>query len=146
VAHFIYSALSGRPITIFGDGTQVRDVLHVFDLINAMNAARAYLAVAGGQAFNVGGGFERSLSVNEMVRLIEQTCHVPVQCASAPARPGDQLYYVSDNARFSTATGWSPRRTLEQTVRDIAAFWHANRSRVTPDFLVPRRRSLRRAA
>ena len=127
VAHFVYSVLAGRPVTVYGDGAQVRDVLHVADLVSAVKAARAYLAVTAGKAFNMGGGLERAISVNDMLRLIGQICHKEVQCNYEAARPGDQLYYVSNNERFSNQTGWTPRRTLEQTVRDIAAFWHANR-------------------
>lgn len=137
VAHFVYSVLSGRPISVYGDGFQVRDVLHVADLVTAVKAARAYAQVAAGKAFNIGGGAERSVSVNDMIRLIEQTCHERVNCHYEPARPGDQAFYVSDNSRFSMQTGWMPRRTLEQTVRDIAAFWHANRMFVTRPSAAP---------
>jgi len=146
VAHFVYSVLAGRPVTVYGDGLQVRDVLHVADLVNAVNAARAYLPVAAGKAFNIGGGISRSVSVNEMITLIEKICHKEVQCGYDPARPGDQLYYVSDNTRFSNQTGWTPRRSLEQTVRDISAFWHANRMYVMHPPAGARRRSMERAA
>ncbi len=130
VAHFVYSVLAGKPVTAYGDGTQVHDVLHVSDLVNAMKTARAYIGVTAGKAFNIGGGMERAISVNDMLRLIEQICHKEVTCNYEAGRPGDQLFYVSDNSRFSNQTGWMPHRTLEQTVRDIAAFWHANRGRV----------------
>jgi CDP-paratose 2-epimerase len=146
VAHFVYSALSGRPITIYGDGLQVRDVLHVADLVSAVDSARAYIGVTTAKAFNIGGGLDRSIAVKEMLRLIEETCHVPVQSACEPARPGDQLLYVSDHSRFTTQTGWTPRRSLEQTVRDIAAFWHANRGRALPDSPAFGKRPFRRAA
>jgi CDP-paratose 2-epimerase len=142
VAHFVYSVLSGHPVTVYGDGLQVRDVLHVEDLINAMQAARAYIEITAGKAFNVGGGMTRALAVNEMLGLIEQICHLPVKCAYEAARPGDQLFYVSDNSRLSNQTGWSPRRSLEQTVRDIAAFWNANRKYVMRPSLAHGRRSL----
>ena len=146
VAHFVYSVLAGRPLTVYGDGLQVRDVLHVTDLVNAVNAARAYLPVVAGKAFNIGGGLSRSVSVNEMIALIEQVCHKPVQCGYAPARPGDQLAYLSDNTLFSNQTGWVPRRGLEQTVRDISAFWHANRMFVMRPEAAPPGRSVIRAA
>lgn len=145
VAHFVYSVLAGRPVTIYGDGLQVRDVLHVADLVSAVNTARAYAPVVGGKAFNIGGGMSRSISVNEMIGLIEKICHEPVHCGYEPARPGDQLFYVSDNTRFANQTGWAPRRSLEQTVRDISAFWHANRMYVMRPQSV-RRKSIDRAA
>jgi CDP-paratose 2-epimerase len=146
VAHFVYSALAGRPVTVYGDGLQVRDVLHVSDLVSAVNAARAYIGVTTSKAFNIGGGLRRSVAVKEMVRLIEETCHVPVRSIDEPARPGDQLLYISDNSRFTNQTGWTPRRTLEQTVRDIAAFWHANRGRAVPGSPTAGKRSFRHAA
>lgn len=142
VAHFVYSVLAGRPVTVYGDGLQVRDVLHVSDLISAVNAARAYIPVVAGKAFNIGGGMTRSVSVNEMIMLIEQICHKEVRSGYEPARPGDQLFFVSDNTRFTNQTGWTPRRTLEHTVRDIAAFWHANRTYVMRPAEAARRRSI----
>ena len=146
VAHFVYSVLAGRPVTVYGDGLQVLDVLHVADLVSAFEAARAYLPVVSGKAFNIGGGISRSVSVNEMIGLIEQICHKPVESGYDPPRPGDQRFYVSDNTRFSNQTGWIPRRSLEQTVRDISAFWHANRMYVMRPLGVARRESIDRAA
>jgi CDP-paratose 2-epimerase len=146
VAHFVYSALAGRPVTIFGDGLQVRDVLHVSDLVNGMQAARAYIGVTAGKAFNIGGGVARSISVREMLSLIEQICHQPVQCHYQPERPCDQAIYISDNSWFSTETGWAPRRTIEQTVRDVSAFWHSHRQRLIHPHTPHRGRSVSRAA
>jgi len=146
VAHFVYSVLAGRPVTVFGDGSQVRDVLHIADLVDAVNATRAYVPVLTGKAFNIGGAMSRSVSVREMIALIEQICHKHVQCGYEPARPGDQLFYVSDNTRFSNQTGWVPRRSLEQTVRDISAFWHSNRMKVIVPPQVQRRKSISQAA
>jgi CDP-paratose 2-epimerase len=142
VAHFVYSVLAGRPVTVYGDGLQVRDVLHVSDLVSAVNAARAYVPAVAGKAFNIGGGMSRSVSVNEMIALIEQICHKEVQSGYEPARPGDQMFYVSDNTRFSSQTGWMPGRSLEQTVRDISCFWHAYRNYVMRPRQMVRKRSI----
>lgn len=86
------------------------------------------------------------MSVNEMIGMIERICHRQVQCGYEPPRPGDQLFYVSDNMRFSNQTGWMPNRSLEQTVRDISAFWHANRIYVMRPHGVRRRKSIGQAA
>lgn len=146
VAHFVYSVLAGRPVTVYGDGLQVRDVLHVSDLVNAVQTARAYIPVVAGKAFNIGGGMSRSVSVREMIALIEQICHKQVQCGYAGGRPGDQQFYVSDNTRFTNQTGWTPRRSLEQTVRDISAFWHANRMYVMRTPQASKEKPVERAA
>lgn len=142
VAHLVYSVLAGRPVTVYGDGMQVRDVLHVSDLVSAVNAARAYVPVVAGKAFNIGGGRSRSISVNEMITLIEQICHKEVQSGYESPRPGDQLFYVSDNTRFSNQTGWIPRLSLEQIVRDISCFWHAHRTYVIRPPQSMRKRSI----
>lgn len=88
----------------------------------------------------------RSVSVKEMITLAEQVCHKEVKSVSAPARPGDQLFYVSDVTRFSNQTGWIPRRSLEQTIRDISAFWHASRMYVMGPIQARRQKSVGRAA
>ena len=115
-------------------------------LVNAVDSARAYVPVVGGKAFNLGGGISRSVSVKEMIAMIEQISHRELQWNYEPARPGDQMRYVSDNSRFSNQTSWMPRRTLEQTVRDISAFWHANRMFVMRPTETTRRKSIVRAA
>jgi CDP-paratose 2-epimerase len=106
VAHFLLSALRGQPITIYGNGKQVRDVLFVDDLVNAFLLAGQNMPALCGRAFNIGGGADNTLSLLELVRHIEQTWRVSIDLSFAPARPGDQPYYVSDCGRFETATGW----------------------------------------
>ena len=71
VAHFLYSVLEGRPISIYGDGFQVRDVLHVHDLVDAMLAVRRNMDRTRGQIYNLGGGQERAVSIIEMLHAIE---------------------------------------------------------------------------
>jgi CDP-paratose 2-epimerase len=109
VAHFLISALRGRPITIYGDGKQVRDVLFVDDLVEALVAAAAGARELAGSAFNIGGGPGRTLSLLELVALLrDEHGHGPrVQLRGW--RHGDQRYYVSDTSRFTAATGWEPR-------------------------------------
>ncbi len=109
ITHFLVNALAGRPVTIYGDGRQVRDALHVDDMVDALLRALERIDRLTGRAFNVGGGPGRSTSLLELVDTIRELC------ASSPAvefsewRAADQRYYVSDIRRFSAATGWSPR-------------------------------------
>jgi CDP-paratose 2-epimerase len=131
VAHFLYSILQGRPITVCGDGYQVRDVLHVYDLIDAMMAARAHRQVTRGEVFNMGGGMERSISVIEMLRECERRTRRPLHLKYTAVRPGDQPLYISETGKLEAMTGWKPRRSLHDTLDSIEDFWHANQLEIT---------------
>src|SRR5207248_756250 len=70
VAHFLIRAMQGRPITIYGDGRQVRDILFVEDLVNAFLLAHEHIGDISGQAFNIGGGPANTISLLELLDLI----------------------------------------------------------------------------
>lgn len=131
VAHFLYSALNNRPVTVYGTGLQVRDVLHVDDLVDAMMAARAAGARCHGQVYNLGGGMERAVSVCEMLRMIEQLTGKQLLVRNRLGRPGDQPLYVSDTSKLQAHTGWQPRRSLAQTLSGIHDFWRKNRQQIS---------------
>jgi len=126
VAHFLYSVLEGRPITVYGNGFQVRDVLHVADLLDAMELANDHAGRVRGEVFNVGGGPERAVSVVEMIRAIKQETGALPELRSSEVRLGDQPLYVSDTTKLSRATGWSARHSLPQILGSIHTFWHRN--------------------
>jgi CDP-paratose 2-epimerase len=111
VAHFLISALAGEPITIYGDGKQVRDILFVEDLVDALVAARAHLPAIAGRAFNIGGGPANAVSLREVTALIEELTGSEPELAFGPWRKGDQRWYVSDPRAFGQATGWRPTVT-----------------------------------
>lgn len=127
VAHFLYSVLTGCPITIYGDGYQVRDVLHVYDVVDAMLAARANMGVSRGEIYNLGGGMDRATSVMEMLSRIEALTGGELQLEYSAVRPGDQPLYISRTAKLEEHTGWRARRSLDETLADIFTFWQANR-------------------
>lgn len=106
VAHFLIRALAGEPITLYGDGKQVRDILFVEDLAEAFVRAEAGIAELAGQAFNIGGGPANTISLAELMELIEELDGRRPELRAGGWRPGDQKYYVSDTGRFSQATGW----------------------------------------
>lgn len=109
VAHFLKQALTRRAITLYGDGLQVRDVLFIDDLVEAMMRAQANATRLAGQAFNIGGGPANTTSLIELLdRIGTLTGEVP-EVRFEPTRVGDQRYYVSDVSRFAQATGWQPR-------------------------------------
>ncbi len=119
VAHFLIRALEDRPITLYGDGMQVRDVLYVEDLARAFLLAERHIDTVAGQAFNMGGGPDNTISLLELVDLIAGLHGVPPRIFYENWRTGDQRYYVSDTARFAAATGWRPRVNVREGVSNL---------------------------
>ena len=122
VAHFIIKALRGEPLTLFGDGLQVRDVLHVDDAVDAYLAAWRRMSDASGQAFNLGGGPRNTISLLELIRFIEEQIGAPVGRSHADWRAGDQRYYVSDTRRAASTLGLGPARPWREGVADLIAW------------------------
>jgi CDP-paratose 2-epimerase len=114
VAHFLICALGGRPITIYGDGRQVRDLLFVDDALDAYLLARERIDAVGGRAYNLGGGPDNACSLLELLEHFVRLGTAPPPVGFAPWRPGDQLYYVSDTARFARLTGWRARTPVAE--------------------------------
>ena len=108
VAHFLLRARERQPIAIFGDGCQVRDVLYVEDLLDAFTLASANVQRLKGQAFNIGGGPGNTLSLLELVDMMQERLGSRVDLQFSPWRRGDQRYYVTNTGRFEAATGWRP--------------------------------------
>lgn len=128
VAHFLIRALQNQPITIYGDGKQVRDLLFVDDLIRAFQLAHTQIDTIAGQAFNMGGGTDNSVSLLQVLQLLQQIHEQPLITQFAEWRPVDQRYYVSDTAKFSTATKWQPRVTVSEGLQQLYAWLCANNS------------------
>jgi CDP-paratose 2-epimerase len=131
VAHFVIRAREQTPIAIFGDGCQVRDVLYVDDLVEAFLLARTNMRQLSGHAFNIGGGTHNTLSLLELVALLEEHYGLHTRTSFAPWRGGDQRYYVTDTTRFSTATGWRPRTSPQDGVGRLNE-WLAEASSMFP--------------
>jgi CDP-paratose 2-epimerase len=125
VAHFLIRALSGRPITIYGDGKQVRDVLFVDDLVAAFRLAADHADRIAGQAFNIGGGPHRTTSLLELIAHIADLEGRAPKVNFAPWRLGDQRHYVSDPRRFMRAVGWAPSVGVAEGVRRLHAWLRA---------------------
>jgi CDP-paratose 2-epimerase len=122
VAHFLIQSMSRRPLTLYGDGLQVRDVLFVEDLVDAMMLAHDAIDDISGEAFNVGGGPANTISLLELIDLIEDVVGTRPSYAIEPWRPADQRYYVSDTSKLEAATGWAPRVGVRQGVERLAAW------------------------
>jgi CDP-paratose 2-epimerase len=108
VAHFAIRALDGAPITVYGDGAQVRDLLFVDDLADAMLLAHEHAGTLAGRAFNMGGGPENAVSLMDVLHRIGRLGPRPPRLRHAEERLGDQRYYVADTRRFQELTGWRP--------------------------------------
>ncbi len=122
IAHFLLQAIRGRPITIYGDGCQVRDALYVGDAVDAWIAALDGIEGTSGEIFNLGGGPQNSLSLRELLGWIEELRGEPPQVRMDAWRPGDQPWYVSDIRKISAALGWAPRTSLDVGLRALDAW------------------------
>ncbi len=108
VAWFAIAATLGRDITIFGDGKQVRDVLHVDDLLHAYEAAIRAPEKITAEAFNVGGGPRQVLSLVDLIEMLERRLGRKIPVKWDDWRPGDQQVYVSDIRKLDKVLGWKP--------------------------------------
>jgi CDP-paratose 2-epimerase len=122
VAHFLIRALNREPITIYGDGKQVRDILFVDDLVDAFLAASNNIETVSGQAFNVGGGVGNTVSLRELLRMMAKLDGREARVEWGEWRTGDQRYYVSDARKLGAATGWSARVAPRDGVRKLRAW------------------------
>ncbi len=130
VAHFCIRALRGEDITIFGDGKQVRDVLFASDLVAALRLAGDNAAALAGRAFNIGGTPANSLSLLELLALIETHVGRAPQLRFEDWRPSDQRYYTSDVRAFTGATDWRPQIAPAEGVERLLA-WLAEQATPT---------------
>jgi len=128
VAHFLIRAIDRQPITIYGDGLQVRDVLFVDDLVDAMLLAHANVERLAGEPFNIGGGADRTTSLVELLDTIAVLNGEPAAVDFDAWREADQRYYVSDTRKFAEATGWTPATSVEDGVRALHAWLQETRN------------------
>jgi len=120
VAHFLIRAMEGRPITIYGDGKQVRDVLYVADAVAAYRKVLAAIERVRGQAFNLGGGPANAVSLRLVLREIALLLGREIDVEHRSWRPGDQFFFVADTRRIRERLGWSPRVMWKAGLRDLA--------------------------
>jgi CDP-paratose 2-epimerase len=131
VAHFLINAIEGKPITVYGDGMQVRDILFVDDLVDAFLRAQAHMPRISGQAFNIGGGPQNTTSLVELLDCIEDLHGERPDVEFDGWRAADQRYYVSDTRRFRDATGWQPKTTVAEGIDTLYRWLHESRSAAT---------------
>jgi len=119
VAWFTIAAVLNKPITIYGDGKQIRDVLHVEDLCRAYDAAISHQDQASGQAFNIGGGAKNTLSLRELLAHLEQRLDKKISLSWDDWRPGDQSVFVCNLQKASDRIGWQPEIPVHDGVGNL---------------------------
>jgi len=123
VAHFLIRALNRQPITIYGDGAQVRDVLHVRDAVEAYQLVLENIDTVRGEAFNLGGGPENAISLRQLVQRLEAMNTAP-DVRFGPWRSGDQPWFVADTRKIQARLGWRPTTAWPDGLDDLAAWVH----------------------
>jgi CDP-paratose 2-epimerase len=132
LAHFMIAALTGKPITIYGNGKQVRDVLFVDDLVRALRLAVEKIDTSAGQVFNIGGGPSNALAVwHEFRELLADLKGDKVPVRYEDWRPGDQPCYVSDIRKAARCLGWEPRVDKETGLRRLWEWVSSHKSLFT---------------
>jgi nucleoside-diphosphate-sugar epimerase len=106
---FIHALLRGEPVTVFGDGLQMRGNTYVADCVGATVAA---VQATPGETFNVGGG--ETVSVWDVLHKLERILGRKAVVVRQPARPGDQRYTCADTTRLWRHLGWQPRIGLDE--------------------------------
>ena len=128
VAWFAIAATQGRRITIFGDGKQSRDILHVDDLVRCYDLAIERPDQCIGEAFNVGGGPDRTVSLLELLALLKDMISAQIDVAWGDWRPGDQPVFVCDISKARSRLGWSPEISVVDGVSELVGWIREHRS------------------
>ena len=128
VAWFIIAALKNHPITIYGDGKQIRDLLFVDDLWDAYDLAVANISKTQGEVFNIGGGIENSISIwKEFSEILERISGKQIQVDRKDWRPGDQKVYISDISKIRKVLGWNPKVNVENGIARLYKWAEENK-------------------
>ena len=132
VAHFLLRALSGEPITLYGDGKQVRDICDVSDTCSAYIAALENIDQISGRAFNWGGGPANAVSLLTLLHEIGAILGRAPTVEFSDWRPGDQRWFVADTRLVDRTLGLSPRKPWREGVRELASWLQGQRKKAKP--------------
>ena len=120
VAWFVIAAVTGRPITIYGDGKQVRDLLYVEDLLSAYDQAVAHIDKTAGQIYNIGGGRKNTLAIwKEFGPLLEKELGRKIPVDWQAWRPGDQRVFIADIRKANQDFNWEPETDVETGIHKL---------------------------
>lgn len=126
VAWFAICAILGRPITIYGDGKQVRDILYIDDLVDLYFKAMEREPNLACFVFNVGGGTKQAVSLLEVIHILEQELAHPIELRFAAWRPGDQRVYVSDIRKVEENLAWGPKVSPNEGISSLLRWVEEN--------------------
>ena len=131
IHHMAKQAAARKEIRVYGNGKQVRDCLYVDDLVEAMLAAVEKIKVTAGQAYNIGGGPENTISIRELAKMIQSPPFdlKPYQISTHPERPGDQKIYVSDIRKAKQDFGWAPKVSVPDGLERMVNSWQTTGSK-----------------
>ena len=117
VAWFMIAAVTGRPMTVYGDGKQVRDILYVDDLLNGYDVAVEKIDAAAGQVYNMGGGPDNVMSVwAEFGPMLENLMGEKLEVGRGDWRPGDQRVFYADIRKVERELGWKPQVGVQEGI------------------------------
>lgn len=139
VAWFTIASQLGAPITLCGDGRQVRDVLYIEDLLDVYDLAVTRINASAGRIYNIGGGPANAVSLLDLLGALERRSGRPLALRRDEWRPGDQKIYVSDIRRARTELGWTPKvpwqsgldRLYRWASENLELFHHHHQVRLT---------------
>lgn len=129
MAWLMIAAVLGKPITIYGNGKQVRDMLYVEDLLDAYQAAIDHIDTAAGQVYNVGGGPHNTISIwKEFGPALENLLGSDIPVTWQDWRPGDQRIYISDIRKAGIDLGWEPAVEIRDGISHLFHWVRSNRN------------------
>ena len=136
IAWFILCAIKNQPITIYGDGKQVRDILFIEDLLNAYLLAVDRIDKAAGQVYNVGGGRGNTLAIwSEFGPILEKLSGHSIPVEFKNWRPGDQKVYTSNIGKINRELGWSPKVNVNDGITRLYKWFKEH-----PEYCIHHRR------
>lgn len=130
IAHFAIKALLGKTIAIYGTGYQVRDALFIDDLIDAYHKAIIKIKTVKGEVFNIGGGIKNTVSLLELISLLEKLLGKKINLRFEEKRPGDQDVYISNVGKAHKLLGWQPETTVEKGLKTLIDWLQDNLSTI----------------
>ena len=128
VAWFIIKLILGNPVTLFGTGKQVRDILFIDDLVNAYQMAIDNVNKTSGQIYNMGGGYKNSLSLLELIDLLEDISGNRLEYSFSNWRLGDQKIFITDTSRAQKDFGWEPKMSKREGIKKLYKWLKENRN------------------